>query len=78
MRGRLFYLVMKEANMTTHEIIEALSQGLPFTYNNHQLIAIPFDNCMKDMCHWCDLENECSELNDAFIYDYYFGIIDTK
>ena len=72
--------------MTTHEIIEAISQGLPFNYNNHQLIAISFDNCMKDMCHWCDLENECdegckrmcSELNDAFIDDFYFDIIDPK
>ena len=70
--------------MKDKNIQEAIEQGVPFEMGGHTCIAIPFDNSLHDICHWCDLEKECnkvvkelcSEIQYTFIDRMYFAIIE--
>lgn len=69
--------------MKNEKILEAIEQGLPFEFEGHLMTAIPFDNTLQDICHWCDMEDQCKgnvkslceDIEETFIDRMYLAII---
>lgn len=67
----------------SHEILNAIEQGLPFAFDNHTLLSVPFDDTIDEPCEWCEIRgcagivmDFCLEVQDAFAEAFYFKVLE--